>query len=346
MLTRFIIMLAVVAGSFILTAPMLAQSGDTPSTTVDPAQAKRWISELASDNYTIREAASKELIKRGPAVLDVIAEHGASGDAELLWRSIHIVQQIALSGDIDLLDRCMNVLEQFRKAAPPGSNVMLGANAEDLRNRFREHAEKQIAELGGVISRSHLGGGLGVDLGPGFKGTDKHLRYLKVLGSITYMRLTGEKFNDASLDHLSKMTDLQQLHLMETGVTTVGQRALEKNIEGIKILRFGSAVIGISGVTHSGRCLIQAVQPGTGAASGGLRPGDMVTSLDGKDISSFEDLVGIVAEKKVDQQVKVEVLRAGKTSEHLVTLTRRPSSSTQRVVPHIIPGPIEIVPGP
>ncbi|MCG8583671.1 MAG: PDZ domain-containing protein [Pirellulales bacterium] len=307
-------------------------------------QIKQWIGDLSSNDYTVREAASAQLVRCGTAVLDELAAHhralkAAGADAELLWRTVHIVQQIAVSGDIDLLDRSIDILEGLRKAAPHRTAI-LGPGSSNLRERFRIHAQQQITELGGVISGSHLGGGLGVDLGSNFKGDSKHLRYLKVLGSITYLRLHGEKFGNDCVEHLKGLSDLQQLHLMETAVTSAGQTSIEKEIDGIKVLRFGPAVIGIAGVTHSGHCLIQGVQPGTGAEKGGLRPGDMVTKLDGTEIKSFEDLVGVIAEKQVDQQVKVEVVRAGKASEHLVTLTRRPATN-----PQIVPSPYGLPPG-
>jgi hypothetical protein len=348
MLKRLIIPSLVLICCSGLVADVQAATNDKAQPTADPTQVRQWIKQLANDDYAIRESASVELVKRGPTVLDAIREHAAVDDAEQLWRTVHIVQQIAMSGDIDLLDRSIGILEHFRKSAPAGGNAILGTSADDLRNRFRLHAQRQITQLGGVISPSHLGGGLGVDLGQNFKGTDKHLRYLKVLGSITYIRLTGEKFKDTSLDHFKGMSDLQQLHLMETAVTSKGQKVIENQIEGIKVLRFGPAVIGISGVTHSDHCLVQAVQPGTGADRGGLRAGDMVTKLDGTEIKSFEDLVGIVAEKKVDQVVKVEVLRGGKESNHLVTLTRRPATNRQVIQhsfpPGFVPGRIELIP--
>jgi hypothetical protein len=334
MLARIMFLLVALLAADVRLAALSAAE-EEPKSVAKPEQIRAWIEQLASDDYAVREAASVELVARGPKVLDAIAEiktdDGATLDTELLWRTVHIVQQIAMSGDIDLLDRSIAILERLRKAAPSGGSAILGTDSASLRDRFRVHAQQQIVELGGAISGSHLGGGLAVELGPSFKGSDKHLRYLKVLGPITYVRLTGEKFNDASLEHLKGLSELKQLHLTETAVTSKGQKALEEAIADINILRFGPAVIGIAGVTHSGHCLVQSVQPGTGAANGGLQPGDMITKLDGTKVEGFEDLVGIVAEKKVDQEVKVEVLRAGKKSEHLVTLTRRPANGQQNI---------------
>lgn len=349
MLPRIFISMAALVSLSVLVATLSAAPTKETSQKADPAQVKKWIEQLASEDYSAREAASAHLVAHGPDVLDAIgdigSDSGPDSDDELLWRAVHIVQQIAMSGDIDLLDRSIDILERLRKSSPSASNAILGTNSSDLRDRFRVHAQQQITELGGVISGSRLGAGLGVELGRSFKGTDKHLRYLKILGSITYMKLVGDKFSDASLEHLSGMSDLQQLHLTETAVTSKGQKALEKKIDGIQVLRFGPAVIGIAGATHAGHCLVQGVQPGTGAERGGLRAGDQITKLDDAEIKSFEDLVGIIAEKKVDQKVKVAVLRAGKVTEHLVTLTRRPTEG-QQTYQQIIPSPLEFGPAP
>ena len=155
----------------------------------------------------------------------------------------------------------------------------------------------------------------------------------------------GETLKSIQRKLATSETDKQQWillrSLVEDNVQHAGRlKEIEKHIEGIKVLRFGPAVIGIAGITHSGRCLVQGVQPDTGADRGGLRPGDMVTKLDDTEITSFEELVGVIAEKEVDQKVKVHVLRAGKASEHLVTLTRRPPSTRQIIqqVPSLPPG--------
>ncbi len=320
-----------------------AATSDQAKPAPDPAQVERWIEQLAHDDYSVREAASAKLLECGPNVLDALAAVASRKDAEPLWRAVHIVQQIALSGDIDLVERSMDVLERMRKVAAGTHGPVLGASATELREKFRQHAYQQIVQKGGVISGSHLGTGLGVELGREFKGDDKILRYLKVLGPITFLRLTGPKFSDKSLKHVEQLDGLQLLHLTETTATSVGQKAIEKAIEGVKVLRFGPAVIGISGVTHSGHCLVQSVQPNTGAAEGGLRPGDMITKIDGTEIKSFEELVDIVAEKKVGQKVKVEVLRAGAPSNHTVTLTRRPPAG-QRMIPQFLPPGRLIIP--
>jgi hypothetical protein len=225
----------------------------------------------------------------------------------------------------------MDVLDRMRKNAADTHGPILGASATELREKFRQHAYQQIVEKGGVISGSHLGTGLGVELGREFKGDDKILRYLKVLGPISFVRLTGPNFNDKSLKYLEQLDGLKLLHLTETGATSAGQKAIEKSVEGLQVLRFGPAVIGIAGVTHSGHCLVQNVQPNTGAAEGGIQPGDMITKIGDIEIKSFEELVDAVAERKVGEKVKLEVLRAGAPSNHTVTLTRRPPAGQQMI---------------
>jgi hypothetical protein len=220
MLLRLLFILVVLVG---LPRPFPSADGatnDVAKPSASPTQIRQWIAQLASDDYAAREAASAALVKHGAAVLKAIADVDVASDPEMLWRCVHIVQQVAISGDVEMLDRSIAILERLREAAPSGSSAILGSTSGDLRDRFRAHAQQQIIELGGVISQSHLGGGLGVDLNESFKGTAKHLRYLKVLGSITYIRLTGEKFDDDSLEHLKEISGLTQLHLMETAVTT------------------------------------------------------------------------------------------------------------------------------
>ncbi|ADD03447.1 HtrA2 peptidase [Thermoanaerobacter italicus Ab9] len=55
------------------------------------------------------------------------------------------------------------------------------------------------------------------------------------------------------------------------------------------------------------------VQPNSGAEQAGIQPGDVIIKVDGKDITSFEDLQGILDDHKVGDVIKVTIWRNGRT---------------------------------
>jgi putative serine protease PepD len=68
---------------------------------------------------------------------------------------------------------------------------------------------------------------------------------------------------------------------------------------------------------------LAAVLPNTGAAVAGLKPGDVVTKLDGKAIAGQSDLSGVIDGKKPGDKLQVTYVRNGKTSTVTVTLGSR-----------------------
>lgn len=72
---------------------------------------------------------------------------------------------------------------------------------------------------------------------------------------------------------------------------------------------------------------IGEVTSGAPAAQAGLRAGDVVTALGGKQVSSADELISAIAERKVGEKVKLTVQRDGKTTEITVTLADRPKQA-------------------
>ncbi len=70
--------------------------------------------------------------------------------------------------------------------------------------------------------------------------------------------------------------------------------------------------------------VVSQVYPGFPAAEAGLQPSDVITKLDGKQVSSSEELVRTVGSYRPGQKVEVTLLRAGKERTLSVTLAERP----------------------
>jgi regulator of sigma E protease len=67
--------------------------------------------------------------------------------------------------------------------------------------------------------------------------------------------------------------------------------------------------------------LVGTIEPGSGAAAAGLRPGDRITAIEGHDIERFEDIPRYVV-LRAGETVKVEFVRGGATAT--VSVLARP----------------------
>ena len=69
--------------------------------------------------------------------------------------------------------------------------------------------------------------------------------------------------------------------------------------------------------------LVQEVQPGGPAEKGGLKPGDIITTVDGRQIKDGDDLVNEIASRKPGSSLRLGFLRDGKMTDATVTVGDR-----------------------
>jgi len=70
---------------------------------------------------------------------------------------------------------------------------------------------------------------------------------------------------------------------------------------------------------------VQSVQPGEPAEAAGLRQGDVVLKVDGKDVTPEQTLSWIVANIEPGRRINLEIVRDGQRRTLPVTVGRRPS---------------------
>jgi serine protease Do len=76
----------------------------------------------------------------------------------------------------------------------------------------------------------------------------------------------------------------------------------------------------ILGLDEETGALVSKVEPGSPAANGGIRKGDVIVEFDGRPVEEMEELPRMVARSRVGQDVDVVVLRDGKRNQLEVNL--------------------------
>jgi S1-C subfamily serine protease len=71
--------------------------------------------------------------------------------------------------------------------------------------------------------------------------------------------------------------------------------------------------------------LIQEVAPNSPAAKAGLRPGDLVTTIDGKAVENYSEMVASIRSHQPGDKVTLGVTRGGNETTITATLTQRPA---------------------
>jgi serine protease Do len=69
--------------------------------------------------------------------------------------------------------------------------------------------------------------------------------------------------------------------------------------------------------------LVQEVQPSGPADKAGLKPGDIITSIDGRQVKDGDDLVNEIASRKPGSTIRLGFLRDGKPNDTTVTIGDR-----------------------
>ncbi|MEE4315589.1 MAG: PDZ domain-containing protein, partial [Erythrobacter sp.] len=107
-------------------------------------------------------------------------------------------------------------------------------------------------------------------------------------------------------------------------------REIERGYLGVGLAPINEDFAASLGLEKRRGEFVQTVQDDSPAAKAGLKPGDIITKVNGKDVTADQTVSFLVANLEPGAQVPVELLRDGKRLAVNVTLGKRPSEAELR----------------
>jgi serine protease Do len=105
---------------------------------------------------------------------------------------------------------------------------------------------------------------------------------------------------------------------------------VERGRLGVAIQEVNASLARSFGLDRPRGALVAQVEPGSPADKAGLKPGDVITGFNGKQIEQSSQLPALVAQMKPGTQAKLEVLRNGKQTELSASVGAMPQEKTAK----------------
>lgn len=299
-------------------APLVGQTPEEPAAAVERA-----IALLDDDDYFQRERASRQLLDLGAAAVPALSAAAVGDSLEVTFRSVAVLRELSLSADGDTADAAGQALEALA-ASPVTSASRRASLALKVHEQKRsERALDDIRAVGGAIvyEDNEYGYTPYIQLNRAWQGGND-LSAFRLARGIVALRFHGAAIGDEALEHLHALESLQRVELYATRVTPAGAAALQSALPNAAIDLRAGAFLGIGAIPGRQPCQVTQVQEDSAAERAGIQTDDIVTRFDGREITDFESLTAIIAEKQGGEEVPIELLRGETTIERTVTLGR------------------------
>jgi len=273
---------------------------------VNPADIQRWIAELDSQQYALREQAQAHLVQAGAVAVSALQKGATGGSLEQTSRAVRALGQIAAIGDLRAFDQVQDALESLAQSKSRSVARRAQLELEGLGDVRTRHAIERFERLGGRMKKTRNTAATqaalanGLDFRPGTQ-------------AVLNRKWHG---TDDDLVLLTRIANLETVYV--TRSAPVSADALEKLKRSItkaqpnrrfQIQPRGDAMVGIQAGTGEDECLISGVEEGSPAERAGLKPGDVITHYNGEKIDGFERLVEITRDLTPGTKVSLEVIR-------------------------------------
>lgn len=278
------------------------------------AQVQAWVTELSSDEFRRREAATILLSRSGAAAVPALVSLAGSEDLEAASRGMLALGSMLQLPDDDASFAAEEALYKLKVSPDPRVNT----RATDL-----------LALSSTLIERRAL---LRLERYGAFLSLENIRDRAPALASRRIIFTDEWKGGDEEFVRLARAGDLQaQIYLIDG--CNISDDAVKRLTEQFSNA-FGGAPLAISrrgrcllGITNNSPavgegCVINSVSAGSTADVAGLMPGDVIVEFDGKPVKSFDDVTSRVRKHREGDVVPVIAVRSlsGEAAEFKLTL--------------------------
>ena len=213
-----------------------------------------WINQLGSDSYTVREAASDELIQAGRPAIDSVAAATQKDDLEVTTRAVQILAAMLKSSDSDTADAAAAALAKVAavRNASTAALAAAGSATDALGTYEQTRQERTLAEirrLGGTVSMGNpfTGNpdGVTIILDADWRGGSAGLKLLKHVPSLEHLSVRGAPMTDGDLADLGGLAHLSVIELFGTKVSLAASQKFAQAHPGAHVDRRSNARLGI-----------------------------------------------------------------------------------------------------
>lgn len=264
----------------LLTVVVLFASMSCPAAEPTAEQISKWIEDLDSPMFRVREAAQANLSKVGTAAVAPLAKVARHGSAEASDRAMRILGTLADGPDAKADAAARRELRKIADLDSPRAG-----EARAILARRRERVLNQLTELGVGYYTDNRGRITDIDLDGIEKSEvmDKAIPLLAELPEIDYISAETKALQGKHLAHFSKLSNLQSINLFTSNIDDEGL----KHLVGLKYLR--RLPMGRTNLTDKG---IETLSKMEGLEYIGLR-GNKITDAGLPPLKKLKELRGL-----------------------------------------------------
>ncbi len=212
---------------------------------------------------------------------------------------------------------------EAERAEPP-TVVLTESVAEDARAIAVDYSFISPTMAGTALAEPTLyaGGGV-IRLDKEWRGGDRGLVHLAGLAHVNMLDIHDAAISDKAIEYFKKMPSLNSIMIRGTKMTPEALMKLVKEKPGLQIRGQSRGILGINAGDTDGPSLVSGVPEGKPAAAAGILPGDLITKLDGKEITTFGHMTLLMMKREPGEEVTLTIKRGEEILEKKLKLATR-----------------------
>jgi hypothetical protein len=231
-----------IAVLFVVLGSLAAAGAEASETPASAEQIAIWIRQLDDNAYSVRESASKNLLKSGKAVIGPVAKAAVGNSVEVTSRTIHVLEELASSDDVATVEEAIEALLTLARSDQPAAPRARKA----LRN-YQYRIVGMLERCGAQIDfREDLV--VGVDFN-GAKVLKGYLHLLHELPDLEHLSFSTPLMDDERLAELQGLPRLWDLYLYRSNVSDAGLKYL-KTFPSLRRVPMGETRVTDKGLVH------------------------------------------------------------------------------------------------